>query len=202
MRALFKLSDKFGITKGGFALYVADLKHRGKTDELRMLESYDVIRSEDESYINRVTKAYLESKEGQELSKDRKSRVDFVLYWFGTLFAPICERFIKVIREATGTGPNDSFDVTDIKMGDAYEPQEMAKICEDWWKQFDQSLESLKNIHIEFSEAGLKEFVEGKEEYEAKKDTGEELSAKGKAYESLVKSQKDTEIESAKKSVV
>ena len=202
IRALFKLSDKLGVTKGGFALYVADLKHRGKSDELRVLDSYSAINSANESYYNRMTVAYLESQEGQELSKDRKSRVDFVLYWFGTLFAPICKRFIDVIRAATGTGPNDSFSVNDIKMDDAHDPQERAKICDDWWKQFYQSLESLKNIHIEFSEAGLKEFVKGKEEYEAKKDTGEELSALGKAYKDNLKSQKDTEIESAKKSVV
>ena len=194
---LFNFSNELGITKKGFGLYVADLKHRGKIDELGALESYDGT-----GLALQIVKGIVKDRKARELTKDEKSRVDFVLYWFGTLFAPICERFIGVIREATGTGPNDSFNVTDIKIGDAHDPQEIAKICEDWWKQFYQSLESLKNIHIEFSEAGLKEFVEGKEEYEAKKGTGEELSAKAKAYESLVKSQKTTEIEATKKSTI
>ena len=195
IKALFKLSDELGITDRGFALYVADLMHRGKTDELGALRP-------DGSLSDKAWNFLASNDKGQGLSKDKKSRVDFVLYWFGVLFAPICERFIKVIREATNTGPNDNFDVTDIKIGDAHDPQDIYKICDDWWNQFYKSLDSLKNIHVDFSEAGLKEFIKGKEEYEAKKDTKEELSASAKAYADLMKSQKDTEIESAKKSVV
>ena len=195
IKALFGLSDELGITDGGFALYVADLMHRGKTDELGALRL-------DGSLSYKAWNFLAGNDKGQGLSKDKKSRVDFVLYWFGVLFAPICERFIAVIREATGTGPNDNFDVTDIKIGDAHDPQDIYKICDDWWNQFYKSLDSLKNIHVDFSEAGLKEFIKGKEEYEAKKDTKEELSASAKAYADLMKSQKDTEIESAKKSVV